>query len=404
MNTAAGPQRGQRLWRWAKDLALLAAILLIVLFPSTAYRAALRGMELFLFTVAPGLIPFLILCPIFLKTRLFYRIAQGFSRISARLFRCGGACGPLFLMGCLSGFPAGARFVRDALASRQITRDDGVKAICFCNICGPLFMLGAVGVGMFGNAAYGWVLALSHYLAAILTGMIMARIPIRSRYAPPPACAPASAVLSSGSSFLSSLGLSVQNAMQTMLLVGGYIILGSVAAALLDACGIWNGLYLLVRPVASPMGITADLFKGAASGLIEISGGCVRIAKAASSAWMRIGLCAMVIGFSGFAIIGQTTALWEGYDLPLGRYLIARLIHGGSAALLAGGAALLLPLDRLAIAVSTSLPPIQTALRTKDGLSYIILGILLIGFLYAMYKKKPPKGPNHKNGFRHSSR
>ena len=38
-----------RLWQWTKDLLLLAAILLVVIYPSPAYKAALRGMELFSF-------------------------------------------------------------------------------------------------------------------------------------------------------------------------------------------------------------------------------------------------------------------------------------------------------------------------------------------------------------------
>ena len=388
MKAKAKPHIRPRMFQWIRDLSLLAAILLIVLFPSPAYRAALRGMELFLFTVAPGLIPFLILCPLFLGTRLFRRIARGFSRISGGLFRCGGACGPLFLMGCLSGFPAGARFVRDALSTGQIDETDSVRALCFCNVCGPLFMLGAVGVGMFGHAACGWVLALGHYAAALITGIVMARIPVRGASTPPRSCPPVMPRPESPKPFLSSLGRSVQNAMQTMLLVGGYIILGSVAAALMDACGLWSALYLLFGPMVSPLGITQELFTGAASGVIEISGGCARITAAAAPLWMRLGLCALVIGFSGFAIIGQTTALWEGFPFPVWRYLGARMIHAITAAALTVTAALLLPLDQLALAVSATPSPVRAALRTRDGISFILMGLLLAGYLYTAYKNK----------------
>lgn len=388
MNEKAKPPIRPRVLAWVRDLSLFAAILLIVLFPSPAYRAALKGMELFLFTVAPGLIPFLILCPLFLRTRLFHRAARGFSHISARLFRCGGACGPLFLMGCLSGFPAGARFVRDALSSGQISEADSVRAICFCNVCGPLFMLGAVGVGMFGHAACGWVLALSHYTAALITGIILSRVPVRGASASTASCSAVKTTPQIKSSFLSSLGLSVQNAMQTMLLVGGYIILGSVAAALLDTCGAWGVLYHLFKPIASPLGITPELFTGTASGVIEISGGCARITGATAPLWMRLGLCALTIGFSGFAIIGQTTALWEGRTFPLWRYLGARTIHSLTAAALTITAALLLPLDQLAIAVSAAPSPVRAALRANEGISYILMGLLLTGYLYAVYKNK----------------
>jgi|GEM_PF-3488611 len=388
MNKKAKPSIRPRVFQWVRDLLLFAAILLIVLFPSPAYRAALRGMELFLFTVAPGLIPFLILCPLFLRTRLFERAARGFSHVSARLFRCGGACGPLFLMGCLSGFPAGARFVRDALNTGQITEADSVRAICFCNVCGPLFMLGAVGVGMLGHAAWGWALALSHYAAALVTGIILSRVPVRGMQDHPSSCVEIKTPPQTKSKFLSALGLSVQNAMQTMLLVGGYIILGSVAAALLDACGAWSFLYRLFRPMASPLGITRELFTGTVSGVIEISGGCARITEAAAPLWLRLGLCALVIGFSGFAIIGQTTALWEGRSFPLWRYLGARAVHAVTAAALTIAATLLLPLDQMAVAVSAAPSPVRAALRANEGISYILMGALLVGYLYAAYRNK----------------
>lgn len=391
MNTNARPHIRRRILQWVKDLLLLAAILLIVLFPSPAYRAALRGMELFLFTVAPGLIPFLILCPLFLHTHLFQKIANGFSPISARLFRSGGACGPLFLMGCLSGYPAGARFVRDALAAGRVTEADSVRALCFCNVCGPLFMLGALGVGMFGHPACGWVLAITHYTAALLTGFILSRLPVRCAPSPSGEFPPTSDAPKQNG-FLPALGRSIQTAMQTMLLVGGYIILGSVASALLDACGVYEVLYRLIEPTVLPLGITRDLWIGVVSGFIEISGGCARIAEAASPLWVRVSLCALIIGFSGFAIIGQTTALWEGRTFPLGRYLGARAVHAALAALLAAAAVLLLPLDSLALPASISPSPVRAALRTHDGLAYILMGALLIGFLWAISKNKKHPG------------
>jgi len=42
----------------------------------------------------------------------------------------------------------------------------------FCSTSGPLFMIGAVAVGMFKNPLLGPLIALSHYLGALTVGLI----------------------------------------------------------------------------------------------------------------------------------------------------------------------------------------------------------------------------------------
>ena len=44
--------------------------------------------------------------------------------------------------------------------------------LTFCSTSGPLFMLGAVGAGMLSSPAAGAVIALAHYLGALLNGLL----------------------------------------------------------------------------------------------------------------------------------------------------------------------------------------------------------------------------------------
>src|SRR5690606_9630001 len=54
-----------------------------------------------------------------------------------------------------------------------ITRSEGERLASFTNASNPLFMFGAIAVGFFHDASLGLILAIAHYSASILLGLLM---------------------------------------------------------------------------------------------------------------------------------------------------------------------------------------------------------------------------------------
>ena len=145
-------------------------------------------------------------------------ILKPFQLFFSRLFGISPFGANAFLLGIFSGYPIGAKTVVELEASGQITHREGNHLLRFCNNAGPLFIIGTVGVGMFGNKMYGYLLLLSHILSAVLLGLLF-RKKCFCFYGDKKTHARFDASLISDS---------MNNALQSILSVCGYIVLFQV--------------------------------------------------------------------------------------------------------------------------------------------------------------------------------
>lgn len=54
-------------------------------------------------------------------------------------------------MGIISGYPIGAKIVTEFRKNGDCSRAEAERLLAFTNNSGPLFIIGTVGVSMFGN-------------------------------------------------------------------------------------------------------------------------------------------------------------------------------------------------------------------------------------------------------------
>ncbi len=118
-----------------KKIILLSVILLLLFllcYPAKALAAARNGLKLWLETLLPTLLPFMILTGILVHTDWvhknfttncsFFKVVFGLSP--------GGAY--VFLLGLLTGYPMGAKLTADLYYAGKISRQEA-KSISFCN-------------------------------------------------------------------------------------------------------------------------------------------------------------------------------------------------------------------------------------------------------------------------------
>src|SRR5690606_662226 len=87
------------------------------------------------------------------------------------LFRLPGCSSLVVVMGFTSGFPIGAVLTKKLYDQEMLTLDEAERLLSFTNNASPLFILGAVGIGMFANPAVGYLLAIAHYSSNLLVGL-----------------------------------------------------------------------------------------------------------------------------------------------------------------------------------------------------------------------------------------
>ncbi len=86
------------------------------------------------------------------------------------LFNVPGAGSFVLAMGLASGYPIGAVLTAKLRKQNLCTQTEAERLVSFTNTADPLFMIGAVGVGMFGLVEAGNIITVTHYIAALLTG------------------------------------------------------------------------------------------------------------------------------------------------------------------------------------------------------------------------------------------
>lgn len=116
-------------------------LLFLLRFPDQALSAAREGMTLWLNTLIPTLLPFMILTGILLHTGNLEKILNPLAFFWKKFLglSCWGAYA--FLLGMLCGFPMGAKLSADLYANGKISRREAEYLLTFANNPSPSFLL-----------------------------------------------------------------------------------------------------------------------------------------------------------------------------------------------------------------------------------------------------------------------
>lgn len=236
-------------------------IFALLCFPAEMLAASAEGVQLWLTKVFPSLFPFLVACGILLRIGAAQRMGAALRPLMQPLFHLPGIAAFPFFFGLLSGYPMGAKLTAQLYEQRQLSLADAQQLLAFSNCPGPLFLIGTVGVGFFGMPAFGYLLWISAFLGAVATGILFRRkksVPTFHSVSVP-SCQTLAEVLSA----------SVADALRTILLIGGYLILFAVLSA-------GNGTGRAIFS-ALPSAVFSAAFHGAVrglcSGILEMTNG-----------------------------------------------------------------------------------------------------------------------------------
>ena len=147
--------------------------------------------------------------------------------------------------------------------------------VCSSSTSGPLFMLGAVSVGMLNNPSLAPLIIYPHYLGAITLGLVF-RFYKKNEDISTSNKIPTNKINYSIGSVLAN---SVKKSINTIALIGGFMIFYSVLTELLFASKIFNLTIDSINNII-PVKINIDALKGFIAGLLEITTGCKKVSMA----------------------------------------------------------------------------------------------------------------------------
>ena len=284
-------------------------------FPERYTRLVWEGATLFAVCVLPSTLPFLFLTAILTRQRAFQRAAGAIAPLAKKTFRISGSGALCAVLSALSGYPVGARTVYDLHLRGALGKNEAFRLACLCSTSGPMFLVGAVGAGMFQNALLGWILFVSHLLGVYLVCFFM-----RFRAKPAFTQMAALPLKENGSNPLMDSVLSV-------LTVGG-------------AIAVFYAFSGIVCDVLALTGLKNNYALAVITGLIEMTSGCSLLAQ--TGGIYAAALAALLVTFGGGCVLLQQLSFLSRADVKALPFLAVKLLQGVIAALIALGLSALL--------------------------------------------------------------
>ncbi len=217
-------------------------------------------------------------------------------------------------MGITSGYPVGAKVASDLYKDKLCTKEEAERLISFTNSSGPLFIIGAIGIGMFDDKKVGLLLLLTHFIASLSVGIIFRFYKKAST-----SNIISQVSIKSNNIRLSNLGEYMSNAINksisTLLLIGGYIVLFAVINEILS-CTIFKY-------------IDNSLILGILNGFLEITSGIKKLSIIENIDYtILFPIISFILGFGGFSVHMQVSSILADTKLSMKPYLIGKLLQG----------------------------------------------------------------------------
>jgi sporulation integral membrane protein YlbJ len=259
------------------------------------------------------------------------------------LFRVPGVGGFALAMGMASGNPAGAKITARLRQEKQLTQIEAERLVSFTNYSSPLFIFVAVSVGFFANKNLGIIFAIAHYVGNIIVGLIMRfygysreervkgekrKVPIREALR-----ALHKTRIEDKRPIGKLLGDAVNSSIQTLLMIGGFIILFSVINRLLFHLYITAFLASMIGKILVNIHFPITLSIPYIAGLFEITLGSQLVSQVVNATLLQQAIItSFILGFGGFSIQAQVASILAQTDVKFKPFFIARILHGFIAA------------------------------------------------------------------------
>lgn len=325
-------------------MAAAVAILLtvfIIIFSEDAFKAALEGLRVWWEIVFPSLLPFFIISEFLMGLGVVHFMGALLEPLMRPVFKVPGVGAFALAMGLASGYPIGAKITGNLRRKKLCSKTEAERLVSFTNTADPLFMVGAVAVGMFHRPELGITLAAAHYISSILVGFILRfykgeeseEIPLqeekqlKTNIIIKAVNELIQARKKDGRSIGELLGDSIKESINTLLVVGGFIIIFSVITGMFISTGLINSINNILMFFLRPLGLSEALVLPLISGFFEVTNGANLSSQAQAPLLHQVIIVNAIIAWSGLSVLAQVATMINGTDIKLKPYIFSRSLQ-----------------------------------------------------------------------------
>ena len=280
---------------------------LMLFFPKETLAGATSGLLLWFQILLPTLLPFFIFTSFIVETNAIHYVSYVCGPIFQRLFCLSSNGSFAALCGMLCGYPVGAKVTADLVRTNQISHQEGMYLLSFCNNTSPAFIITFIVFQNFCDQTLVIPTIFILYASPIICSFFFRKY-YRMKYSP---CT--SRLKNSFLNFkFSIMDNCIMKSFENITKVGGYVILFSILFSFGENLPITYFLPLL-----------------------EITNGIPYIIKTFSSFELTYIFTLFLTSFGGICSIAQTSSMLIDTNLSIFSYTIEKLITALVTSLLA---------------------------------------------------------------------
>lgn len=277
---------------------------------SLAY--ALNGLNLWFTKMIPALLPFMIISGVMIRLQLTENFVLALYPILHPLFRVRKNVCYAIIMGFLCGFPMGAKVTVDLLKRGMITEREAKFLLSFCNNIGPVYFCSFVLPLLHRKLVFPYIFGM--YGLPFLYGIFLRYFSFSdlsdtiSSYSSKElqTCEQAQSSLS----LLEQIDNAITVSMQSILILGGYMILFNLCNLIPDIfSSFWGSRVYFLPKFFAP--------------ILEITGGLGILGDSCPLVSL------LLLPFGGLSCIAQTYSILKTTNLSIHSYVIHKFILSG---------------------------------------------------------------------------
>lgn len=289
-------------------IGIVILFLVMLVRPKEVFQGASEGLVLWFQTVLPTLLPFIIVSNLLVFTNAITYISEVLGPLLRHIFGVSKNGSFAILTGFLCGYPMGAKVTSDLIHAKHISVIEGKYLLSFCNNTSPVFIMSYVVWQNLKREDLIIPSILILFLAPILCSFLF-RFYYRKELCAAFSEKKENAIEENTRFGFEIVDKSIMNSFETIIKVGGYIILFSVILTLLKEL-----------PVHTPLWNLAVL------PMIEITNGVPLICSVTSNFSYKFILSLTLTSFGGICSIAQTKCMIQNTGLSILPYIIEKLI------------------------------------------------------------------------------
>ncbi|NOV03212.1 nucleoside recognition domain-containing protein [Paenibacillus planticolens] len=316
----------------------------IILFPDKAFQSSLEGLTIWWKLVFPALLPFLIMTELLIGFGVIQGTGVLLDPLMRIIFRLPGVSGWALASGLIVGFPSGAKITATLREKKLISGLETERLTALSHLCSPLFLVMVVGIGFLHSAKLGIILAIVHYVTAAITGILMrfSKTTGHPSDASPESAAPKlsgsiwklalstmrQAYLHDGRAFGKLLGDAVISSVQTLMVIGGYMMIFSVLINVITITRFTDTLKPLTSFLLSFINVHTDTSPQWIMGLMEIHLGAYSWSQAQGLSLLpQMALISAFLGWGGLSAHAQVIGFHQKTEARYRFFFQSRLLH-----------------------------------------------------------------------------